>query len=127
MYVIIDECFGAHRFREFFEARGHRAEGVGTAFPQGTPDPSILAFAGEQAAVLVTRDNDYKARKERVSGQGAGFRRAHRIVFVSCDGPKAMRRLEELIEDIEREYRYHCERDRRMTMWITGGNFRVER
>jgi hypothetical protein len=38
-----------------------------------------------------------------------------------------MRRLEALIDDIEREYRLHCEKNLRMTMWITGGNFRVER
>ena len=127
MYVIIDECFGAYQIREFFEARGHIAEGVGSAFPRRTPDPSILAFADKHAAVVVTRDNDYKTLKARAAGEIEGFRRAHRIVFVSCDGPKAMRRLEALIEDIEREYRYHCERGMRMTMWITGGNFRVER
>ena len=127
MYVIIDECFGAYQFVDFFKNRGHRAEGVGTAFPRSSPDPSILAFAGQESAVLVTRDNDYKTLKERASGQVFPIRRAHRVVFQSCDGPKAMRRLEDLIEDIEREYRYHCERKMRMTMWITGQGFRVER
>jgi hypothetical protein len=45
MYVIIDECFGAYQFREFFEKRGHHAEGVGRRFrevrqiPRSSPLP----------------------------------------------------------------------------------------
>lgn len=108
MYVIVDECLGTKRVRDILEPRGHTVVGVGTAFPSGAPDASILAFAADKGAVQLTTDNDFKTLGHRAGEQTGRLKRANRIVFVRCDVLKAVQRLEALIDDIEREYELHC-------------------
>jgi hypothetical protein len=127
--AFIDECLPADSFRSILEDRGHTVKAVGDAFPSGSPDPAILAAAIELGAVVFTADSDWRLLVRRIATEeGRGFvqKRAGRVLF-RCPHPVAIRRLEELIEDIEREFELARRQNRPLLMWITGGNFRVER
>ena len=127
MTLFIDECLPLTSFRAVFEERGHTVYGVGAAFPSGSPDQSVLAAADAQGAVVVTSDKDWRQLVRQVGEGGRGrFRRAGRILF-NCDHSIALRRLQALIEDIEREYELARRSDRQLIMRITAGNYTVDR
>jgi hypothetical protein len=126
MIVFIDECLPLASFRRFFEARGHVVYGVGQGFPSGSPDRSVLAAAEAYGAVVVTSDRDRRALLRQVAGHRGRFRRASRILF-TCDHSVALRRLEDLIDDIEREYELASRAGRQLIMRITEGIYTVER
>lgn len=129
MLAFIDECLPAESFRTILEARGHTVRTVGEAFPSGSPDPAVLAAAKEHGAVVFTADSDWRLLVRRISTEeGRGFvqKRAGRVLF-KCSHPIAIERLQELIEDVEREFAIAERHKKPLLMWITGGNFRVER
>lgn len=124
--LFIDECLPLASFGTFLEARGHVVYGVGEGFPSGSPDQAVLAAADAQGAVVVSSDRDWRQLLKQVKGSGGRFRRAGRILF-NCDHSVAVRRLEALIEDIEREYELAARAGRQLIMRITEGNSTVER
>lgn len=128
MLVIIDECLPADAFRAAFEARGHTVRTVGEGFPSGSPDRSIHVAADALGAVVVTSDSDWQTLIRRLPSdlEKHRFRAAGRILF-NCSHPVAIRRLDELMDDIEEEFAKSQKRGIPMLMRITGGNFRFER
>lgn len=124
--LFVDECLPLASFRAFLEARGHVVYGVGEGFPSGSPDQAVLAAADVQGAVVVSSDRDWRQLLRQVKGSGGRFRRAGRILF-NCDHSAALRRLEALIEDIEREYDLATRAGRQLIMRITEGKYTVER
>jgi predicted nuclease of predicted toxin-antitoxin system len=127
MTLFIDECLPLTSFRTFLQGRGHLVFGVGEAFPSGSPDQSVLAAADARGAVVVTSDRDWRQLLRQVrEGERGRFKRAGRILF-NCDHSVALRRLEALIEDIEREYELATRSGRQLIMRITEGSYTVER
>jgi len=124
--IIIDECLPRTQFRTFFEGRGYTVYTVGEAFPSGSPDSVVLAAAELRAAIVVSSDTDWRTLLSSVRGQKGVVGRAGRILF-NCDHSIALARLEEFIDDIEREYALAQRTGRRLIMRITGGNYTVER
>ncbi len=99
---------------------------VGEAFPSGSPDAAILAVAEGEAAIVVTNDRDWESLVANVPGHKGSVRRAGRILF-RCDHSVALRRLEELFEDIEREYEIARRSGRQLILHITQNRFITER
>jgi hypothetical protein len=110
------------------EMRGHTVMAVGEAFPAGSPDPSILIAAEAHGAVIFTSDTDWQKLINSVPSKSArgSVQNAGRVLF-NCSHVVAAERLNELIEDIEREFERAVKTGGRLMMRITGGNFRVER
>ncbi len=126
--IFVDECLPLRQFRTFFQGRGYVVYGVGEGFPSGAPDQAVLAAADAHAAIVVSSDTDWRKLLTTVgqAQQQGRYKRAHRILF-NCDHAVAIKRLEALIDDVEREYVTAIAKKRQLIMRITGSTFTVER
>ncbi|MGE5597176.1 MAG: DUF5615 family PIN-like protein [Hyphomicrobiales bacterium] len=127
MHLIIDENV-PDSVASFLKDRGHHVELVRERFGQMTPDEFIAWVGDEQGAIVVTLDRDFRRLVERVpSGGKAKFRSLGRI-SLRCKEPRALARMREFIEDIEREHeRAQLRPVRRMIVEITETTFTVIR
>lgn len=124
MRLLIDENV-PDSVTNFLRERGHEVLLVREIQPRGTPDPVIAALADKTSAIIVTFDSDFRSLAKRW-GVGRGrFRRCGRISF-KCDYPKALGRIQQLIERIEREYELIADQsDARLMVQITATTFTV--
>jgi hypothetical protein len=126
--VIIDECLPQAQFGGFFSARGYPVLTVGQAFPRGSPDSAVLAVAEVEAAIIVSTDRDWRGLLRNVpAGWKGGAGRAGRILFNNCNHATALARLQELVDDIEREIDLARRSGRRLLIRITQTTFTTER
>ncbi len=127
MRLIVDENV-PDSVADFLKSRGHTVMLVREHFGQMTPDEFIAWVGDIHESVVVTFDRDFKQLVSRVPR--GGRRQFHRLGRISlrCREPRALARVKEFIEDIEREYeRSLNRRDRRLIVQITETNYTVVR
>jgi predicted nuclease of predicted toxin-antitoxin system len=118
-----------HAVGEFLAERGHEVFYVAESLVKGSADTLVVQWVDVHEAVVVT--HNYKHFEKLVSrvpkGGRARFRKASRLTL-RCVQTHALRRVTDLIEDIEHEYE-RCQRrtDKRMMSEIGESYFKTDR
>jgi hypothetical protein len=114
---------------EYLAERGHAVFYVAESLMKGSADVLLVQWVEVNEGVVVT--HNYKHFDKLVSrvprGGRARFKRASRLTL-RCAQTHALRRIKELIEDIEHEYdRCQQRADKRMMAEIGDSYFRTDR
>lgn len=128
MRLLIDEDV-PEAITIFLRGRGHVVEHVRDLCLNQTPDQVIDAVAERMGAIVVTFNHaDFKRLAARVprGGQGA-FRKLGRVNF-KCRHDRGLKRIQQVIDAIEMEYRHvQALRDKRLMIEIKESNFTIVR
>jgi hypothetical protein len=114
---------------EFLAERGHEVFYVGESLVKGSADVLVVQWVDLNEAIVVT--HNYRHFDQLVArvppGGRARFRRASRLTL-RCAQTHSLRRVKELIDDIEHEYQVCQQRtDKRMMAEIGERHFRTDR
>jgi hypothetical protein len=114
---------------EFLAQRGHEVFYVEEALVKGSADILLAQWVDVNEGVVVTHNyKHFAVLLSRVpKGGRARFKKASRLTL-RCAQPHSLRRVTELIEDIEYEYE-RCQRrtDKRMMSEIGESYFKTDR
>lgn len=124
--ILIDECVPVPRIQALLEGRGYEVLTVGAYLPKGSLDQEVLAGAADRGAVILTHDADFKSLIAKAPGHQAKLKKAGRIVF-RCDHSQIPARLQQLIDDIEREFDAAQHAGRAFLLIITADRFTVQK
>ena len=128
MVVLADEHVDPEIIR-FLHDRGHDARSVRRTPLRGQPDEALAEAADQLGGIVLTWNHrDFSQLISRRPPLNYDpYPNAGRLSFV-CPEPMGPRRLCELIEDIEHEYRVVlARRERRLIMVIGDTWFRIDR
>lgn len=127
MRLLIDENVPDSVAR-FLRGRGHDVDLVRDSLGQMTPDDFVAWVADDLHAIVVTMDKDFNGLVSRTPKLGR--RRFHALgrIALRCRESQALGRIQDFIEEIEREYdRLQVRHDTRLIVEITGSSYRIVR
>ena len=112
----------------FLRERGHDVQLVRESFGQMTPD-EFIAWAGDDLeAIVVTIDKDFRQIVKRVPVGGRRRFNSLGRISLRCRETRALARIREFIDDIEREHdRLQGRPDQRLIVEITESSYRIVR
>jgi hypothetical protein len=122
---LVDECL-PNSVASFFESQGYEVHIVGRLLPSGSPDANVVAAALDLGAIVVTTDHHFRPLKSSMHGYGGRLGRADRIYF-TCEHPRVLARVKQLIDVIEREYQLARSSGQKFMIKITENSFTVYR
>jgi hypothetical protein len=115
---------------EFFRARGHDVRKAREELYKGASDRHVVESTNELAATVLTwnvKDFDRLVARRPPDGNQQRWRHVSAIYF-SCKEPRAVRRLVQLINLVEFEYKYaETRRDHRVFINIEDNQIRILR
>jgi hypothetical protein len=110
----------------FLESRGHEVLHVGEQFAKRTPDSALVVAAEFAGLVVITFDRDFKRLVTQLPpGTRTRFNRQAGRISLRMHEPRALARVEELIDVIEVSYQFALARDRRFIMQISESSYTV--
>lgn len=112
----------------FLRERGHEVLLVREQLGQMTPDDFIAWVGDDLGAIVVTVDKDFRTLVRRVPVGGRRRFQSLGRISLRCRESRARARLNEFIEEIEREFdRLQSLRDKRLIVEITETSYTVKR
>jgi predicted nuclease of predicted toxin-antitoxin system len=127
MRLLIDENV-PDSVSKFLRERGHEVDLVRDSLGQMTPDEFVAWVGDDLGAIVVTIDKDFKSLVSRMPTFGRRRFSALSRISLRCRETQALSRMQEFIEEIEREYdRLQGRSDKRLIVEITGSSYRIIR
>jgi predicted nuclease of predicted toxin-antitoxin system len=127
MRLLIDENV-PDSVSKFLRERGHEVDLVRDSLGQMTPDEFVAWVGDDLGAIVVTIDKDFKSLVSRMPTFGRRRFTALGRISLRCRETQALSRMQEFIEEIEREYdRLQGRSDKRLIVEITGSSYRIIR
>jgi predicted nuclease of predicted toxin-antitoxin system len=127
MRLLIDENV-PDSVSKFLRERGHEVDLVRDSLGQMTPDEFVAWVGDDLGAIVVTIDKDFKSLVSRMPTFGRRRFSALGRISLRCRETQALSRMQEFIEEIEREYdRLQGRSDKRLIVEITGSSYRIIR
>jgi predicted nuclease of predicted toxin-antitoxin system len=127
MRLLIDENV-PDSVSKFLRERGHEVDLVRDSLGQMTPDEFVAWVGDDLGAIVVTIDKDFKSLVSRMPTFGRRRFTALGRISLRCRETQALSRMQEFIEEIEREYdRLQGRSDKRLIVEITVSSYRIIR